>query len=101
MNADAFKLPMLYKSVEDSVDKMLQADINYKTADEVTKTTMRNAALKKRLLATPGLAQYADATTGAVVLRSCDITRKPAKLNNRNVNGLYRCFTRWTNCRVP
>lgn len=64
MNADAFKLPMLYKSVEDSVDKMLQADINYKTADEVTKTTMRNAALKKRLLATPGLAQYADATTG-------------------------------------
>ena len=64
MNADAFKLPMLYKSVEDSVDKMLQADMNYKTADEVTKTAMRNAALQKRLLATPGLAQYADATTG-------------------------------------
>ena len=64
MSVDAFKLPTLYKSVEDSVDKMLQADINYKTADEVTKTAMRNAALKKRLLATPGLAQYADATTG-------------------------------------
>ena len=64
MNADAFKLPMLYKSVEDSVDKMLQNDINYKTADEATRATMRDAALKKRLLATPGLAQYADATTG-------------------------------------
>jgi hypothetical protein len=64
LTADTYKLPMLYKSVEDSVDKMLQADINYKTADEATKTTMRNAALQKRLLATPGLAQYADATTG-------------------------------------
>jgi hypothetical protein len=64
MNVDAFKLPNLYKSVEDSVDKMLQADINYKAADEATKATMRDAALKKRLLATPGLAQYADVTTG-------------------------------------
>jgi len=64
MNADAFKLPILYKSVEDSVDKMLQADINYKTADEATKATIRDAALKKRLLATPGLAQYAGAATG-------------------------------------
>ena len=64
MNVDAFKLPNLYKSVEDSVDKMLQADMNYRLADEATKTTMRNNALQKRLLATPGLAQYADATTG-------------------------------------
>ena len=64
LNADTYKLPMLYKSVEDSVDKMLQADINYKVADEATKTTMRNAALQKRLLATPGLAQYAGAPAG-------------------------------------
>jgi hypothetical protein len=64
MNVDAFKLPNLYKSVEDSVDKMLLADINYKAADEATKATMRDAALKKRLLATPGLAQYAQETPG-------------------------------------
>jgi hypothetical protein len=64
INAETYKLPMLYKSVEDSVDKMLQADTNYRLADETTKTTMRNNALQKRLRATPGLAQYADATTG-------------------------------------
>jgi hypothetical protein len=64
LNADTYKLPMLYKSVEDSVDKMLQADMNYKVADEATKATMRNAALQKRLLATPGLAQYAGAPAG-------------------------------------
>jgi hypothetical protein len=55
---------MLYKSVEDSVDKMLQADTNYKLADEATKATMRNTALQKRLLATPGLAQYAQEASG-------------------------------------
>jgi len=63
-SADTYKLPMLYKAVEDSVDKMLQADMNYRAADEATKTTMRNNALQKRLRATPGLAQYADAAAG-------------------------------------
>jgi hypothetical protein len=64
ISTDAYKLPMLYKSVEDSVDKMLQADTNYRAADEVTKAAMRDAALRKRLLATPGLAQYAPAASG-------------------------------------
>jgi hypothetical protein len=64
INADTYKLPMLYKSVEDSVDKMLLADINYRTADETTKARLRDEALRKRLLATPGLAQYAPAASG-------------------------------------
>jgi hypothetical protein len=64
INADTYKLPMLYKSVEDSVDKMLLADVNYRTADETTKARLRDEALRKRLLATPGLAQYAGETTG-------------------------------------
>lgn len=55
---ETYKLPMLYKAVEDSVDKQLAADINYKTADEATRMAMRDAALKKRLLATPGMAQF-------------------------------------------
>jgi hypothetical protein len=63
-NADTYKLPMLYKSVEDSVDKMLLADTNYKLADEATKTRRRDEELRKRLLATPGLAQYAPAASG-------------------------------------
>jgi len=67
ITAETYKLPMLYKQVEDSVDKQLAADINYKTADETTRAAMRDAALKKRLLATPGLAQYVpqDATGGS------------------------------------
>jgi hypothetical protein len=64
ISTDAYKLPMLYKSVEDSVDKMLQADTNYRAADEMTKTRMRDEALRKRLLTTPGLAQYAPAASG-------------------------------------
>jgi hypothetical protein len=64
ISTEAYKLPMLYKQVEDSVDKMLLADVNYKVADEATKTRLRDEALRKRLLATPGLAQYANATTG-------------------------------------
>jgi len=64
ISTEAYKLPMLYKQVEDSVDKMLLADINYKMADEATKTRLRDDALRKRLLATPGLAQYAPAASG-------------------------------------
>lgn len=64
INAETYKLPMLYKQVEDSVDKQLATDMNYKLADEATKSALRDAALKKRLLATPGLAQYAGAATG-------------------------------------
>jgi hypothetical protein len=66
LTAETYKLPMLYKAVEDSVDKKLAADINYKTADEATKTIMRDAELRKRLLATPGMAQFVpqDATGG-------------------------------------
>lgn len=64
LNADTYKLPMLYKSVEDSVDKMLQNNTNYKLADEATKATMRETELRRRLLATPGLAQYAPAASG-------------------------------------
>lgn len=58
LNAETYKLPMLYKAIEDSVDKQLATNINYKTADEATRTAMRDAALKKRLLATPGMAQF-------------------------------------------
>jgi len=64
LNADTYRLPMLYKSVEDSVDKMLQGRIAYKTADEATQARMRDEELRKRLLATPGLAQYAPAAPG-------------------------------------
>jgi hypothetical protein len=64
ISTEAYKLPMLYKQVEDSVDKMLLENPNYKLADEATKSAMRDAALRKRLLATPGLAQYAPEASG-------------------------------------
>jgi hypothetical protein len=64
ISTEAYKLPMLYKQVEDSVDKMLLENPNYKFADEATKTRLRDEALRKRLLATPGLAQYASAPAG-------------------------------------